>query len=76
MFGEDHNTNMKKTEEDKSKYRIHKATVESYKGRPYEFTVLKDLIEGKRVFCYCKIIRFILFCHINNIAPMYIIIYE
>lgn len=35
------------TEEDRSKYRIHKAVVESYNSRPYEFTVLKDLIEGK-----------------------------
>lgn len=47
VFAKDHNTNMTKTEKDKSKFSIHKATVESYNGRPYEFTVLKDLIEGK-----------------------------
>lgn len=48
------------TEEDRSKYRIHKAVVESYNSRPYEFTVLKDLIEGKWAFDYCIILRFIL----------------
>ncbi|VDI72733.1 Hypothetical predicted protein [Mytilus galloprovincialis] len=40
------------TEEDRSKYRIHKAVVESYNSRPYEFTVLKDLIGDGTIEIY------------------------
>ncbi|CAC5426454.1 unnamed protein product [Mytilus coruscus] len=49
VFAQDQNT---KTEEYKSKYRIHKAKLESYKNQPYEFRVLKDLIEDGTIETY------------------------
>ncbi|XP_052072647.1 uncharacterized protein LOC127710728 [Mytilus californianus] len=49
IFNTDQNT---KTKEYKSKYRIHKAKLESYQNKPYEFTVLKDLIEDGTIEIY------------------------
>ncbi|XP_052075431.1 uncharacterized protein LOC127712866 [Mytilus californianus] len=49
MDNTDQNT---KTKEYKSKYRIHKAKLESYKNKPYEFTVLKDLTEDGTIEIY------------------------
>lgn len=60
------------TEEDRSKYRIHKAVVESYNSRPYEFTVLKDLIGGRLANAYC-ISTSTYTQHVSNTARIFIL---